>query len=125
MKKLSGHYCRIGGRRRPNEEFSRRGHQIHVCKDCARMPKEEREAIEQEEEIFQYLRQSHISNKNIARLEELAGSSKERIAEHAALVLEIARIKPYKRKRLKTLARTRRDLLMKLEDTGLIFAHHW
>jgi len=66
-----------------------------------------------------------ISNKNIARLEELAGSSKERIAEHAALVLEIARIKPYKRKRLKMLARTRRDLLMKLEDTGLIFAHHW
>ncbi len=89
------------------------------------MPKEEREAIEQEEEIFNYLRQSHISDKNIARLKELTESSNERIAEHAALVLEIARIKPYKRKRLKVLARTRRDLLEKLEDTGLIFAHHW
>ena len=88
------------------------------------MPKEVREAIEQEEEIFQYLRQSHISAKNVARLEELAASSNERIAEHAALVLEIARIKPYKRRRLKVLARTRRDLLEKLEDTGLIFAHH-
>jgi uncharacterized protein (DUF4415 family) len=103
----------------------RKGRQIHVCKECARMPKEEREAIEQEEEIFHYLRQSHISDKNVARLKELAGSSNERIAEHAALVLEIARIKPYKRKRLKVLARTRRDLLDKLEDTGLIFAHHW
>ncbi len=89
------------------------------------MPSEERIAIEQEEEIFNYLRQSHISKKNVARLEELEGSSNERIAEHAALVLEIARIKPYKKWRLKVLARSRRDLLEKLEDTGLIFAHHW
>ena len=38
------------------------------------MPKEEREVIEQEEKIFQYLWQSHISNKNMARLKELTGS---------------------------------------------------
>ena len=82
------------------------------------MPKVKREAIKHEE-------QSHISAENVARLEELAGSSNERIVEHAALVLEIARIKPYKRKRLKVLAQTRRDLLEKLEVTGLIFAHHW
>lgn len=89
------------------------------------MPKEEREAIEQEEEIFQYLRQSHISGKNMARLKELSESANKRIVEHATLVLEIARIKPFKRRRLKVLARTRRDLLKKLEDTGLIYAHHW
>ena len=89
------------------------------------MPKEEREAVEQEEEIFQYLRQSHISKKNVTRLKELSESSNRRIAEHAALVLEIARIKPYKKRRLKVLARTRRDLLKKLEDIGLIYAHHW
>ena len=87
------------------------------------MPKEKREAIEQEEEIFQYLRQSHISAKNVARLKELTRSSNEQIADHAALVLEIARIKPYKRKRLKVLARARRDLLEKLEDSGLILVH--
>ena len=89
------------------------------------MPKEEREAIEQKEEIFQYLRQSHISARNVARLKKLTESSNERIVEYAAIVLEIAEIKPYKRRRLKVLARTRRDLLEKLEDTGLIFAHHW
>ena len=89
------------------------------------MPKEEREAIEQEEEIFRYLQQSHISDKNVARLRELTESSNERIAEHAALVLEIARVKPYKRRRLKVLARTRKDLLDKLKDTGLIYAHNW
>ena len=89
------------------------------------MSKEERQAIEQEKEILNYMRQSHISKKNVTRLKELAGSPNERIAEHAALVLEIALIKPYKRRRLKVLARNRRDLLEKLEDTGLIFAHHW
>ena len=89
------------------------------------MPKEERKTIEQEDEIFNYLRQSHISGKNVARLKKLAGSTNERIVEHAALVLEIARIKTYKRRRMQVLARTRRDLLEKLEDTGLILAHHW
>ena len=67
---------------------------------------------------------AHISGKNVARLKVLAESSNRRIAEHAALVLEIARIKPYKRRRLKVLAEKRRDLLEKLEDTGLIDAHH-
>ena len=51
------------------------------------MPKEEREAIEQKKEIFNCLRQSHISANNVARLEELAGSSNERITEHAAPVV--------------------------------------
>lgn len=125
MKKRRGHYCRICGRRLPTEKFSAKGHGFHICKECAQMPKEKREVIEQEEEIFQYLRQSHISNKNMARLKELAGSSNQQIAEQAALVHEIARVKPYKRKRLKVLARTRKDLLDKLEDTGLILAHHW
>ena len=125
MKKRSGHYCQICDRRRPNEKFSGKGHKIHVCKDCARMPKEEREVIEQEEEIFDYLRQSHISKKNVTRLRELAESSSRRVAEHAALVLEIARIKPYKKRRLKVLAEKRIDLLKKLKDTGLIDAHDW
>ena len=86
---------------------------------------EEREAIEHGEEIFNYLRQSHISSKNISRLKELAESPSEEIAEQARLVLEVASIKPYKKRRLKVLARERRDLLHKLEETGLILAHHW
>ena len=89
------------------------------------MSKVDREAIEQEKEIIGYLQQAHISGKNIALLKELTESTNTQIAEHSALVLEIARVKPYKRRRLKVLARTRRDLLKKLEDTGLIYAHHW
>ena len=88
------------------------------------MPKEEREAIEQANEIFDYLRQSHISPKNVSRLRVLAGSANERTAELARIVLEVAEVRPYKRRRLSILARERRDLLMKLEETGLIAAHH-
>jgi len=39
-------------------------------------------------------------------------------------MLEVAQVKPYKKRRLKVLAWERRDLLQKLEDTGLILAHH-
>ena len=125
MKKRRGHHCRICGSLRPNEAFSGKGHRTHVCKRCARLPKEEREEIECEDEIFKYLRQSHISDKNVSRLRKLAASPNERIAELAKIVLEVAEIKPYKKKRLKELARKRRDLLQKLEETGLIMAHGW
>ena len=88
------------------------------------MPKEKREAIEREDEIFGYLQQSHISAKNIARLRKLVLSDNERISEMAGIVLEVAEEKPHKKRRLKVLAQKRRDLLKKLEETGLIFAHH-
>lgn len=125
MEKRRGHYCRICHSQRPNEAFSGKGHQIHICKRCVRLPKEERDQIVYEDEIFNFLRQSHISDKNISRLQKLAASPYERIAELAGIVLEVAKIKPYKQRRLKELARNSRDLLQKLEDTGLIMAHHW
>jgi hypothetical protein len=89
------------------------------------MPKEEREMIEQEIEIYNYLKQSHISKKNVARLKILASTNNSRIAELAQIVLEVAEIKPYKKRRLKVLAQERRDLLNELEETGLIYAHHY
>jgi len=120
-----GHYCRLCGRIRPNERFSGNGHRIHVCNDCAKMPKADRDAIEQEEEICGFMRQSHISDKNIARLRALSASDNSRIADLASLLLDVAKVKPYKKRRLKVLARERRDLLEALERTGLIHVHHW
>ena len=119
-----GHYCRICGRTRANEKFSGKGHRNHICKDCARLPKEHLEAVDQEQEIFRYLNQSHISDKNLRRLRTLASSGQTRIAELAAIVIEVAGVKPYKKRRLKVLARQRPDLLDALNRTGLIFAHH-
>jgi hypothetical protein len=123
-KKRQGHYCRICGNQKPNEAFSGKGHKIHVCKVCSRKPKNERDSIEHKEEIYNFLCQSHISKKNIARLKSLIDSSDREVAYLASIVLEVAMVKPYKKKRLVVLAKERRDLLDKLDETGLIVAHH-
>jgi hypothetical protein len=118
-----GHYCRICGGERPNEQFSGKGHRIHVCKHCQKLPKSQRRAIEDRDDILGFLQQSHISKKNLARLEKLAKSEEPRLARLAAIVLELARVTPYKRRRFKILARNHRDLLRKLSETGLVFVN--
>jgi len=42
----------------------------------------------------------------------------------AEIVLEVAKVKPHKRRRLRFLTKERRDLFEKLEATGLIYAHY-
>jgi hypothetical protein len=120
-----GHYCRICGRERPNEQFSGKGHKSHVCRRCQAKPKAERQAIEDQDDIFEFLKQSHISEKNVIRLGQIAKSDNPRAASLAEIVLEVARIKPYKTRRLKFLAQKHPELLRKLQDTGLVFAHTW
>ena len=105
-----GHYCRICGRSRPNEKFSGRGHRIHVCKECHRLPREERECIELSEQLHGFLDQSNISDKNVARLKSLAGHKDHQIANLAALILEIALVLPGKRNRWLKLAQRHRPL---------------
>ena len=94
-----GHYCRICGRERPNEQFSGKGHRTHVCKECARMPKEQRRVIEAEEEIFGFMSQTHISDRNISRLQTLAASPIRRISELATPMLEVAMYSPRKKRK--------------------------
>lgn len=89
------------------------------------MPKDRRETIEHKEEIFGILKQSHISAKNVSRLNNLRSSADNEVSQLASIVLEIAEVVPYKKRRLAKLAHDRRDLLMKLESTGLIWAHHF
>jgi hypothetical protein len=91
-----GHYCRICGRERPNEQFSGKGHKTHVCKRCQGKPKTERRAIEDQNDVFGFLKQSHISEKNVIRLGQMAKSGNPQVASLAEIVLEVARIKPYK-----------------------------
>jgi hypothetical protein len=58
------------------------------------MPKERRDAIEQEQELFGYMAQSHISDKNIERLRKLSSSADARIKDLAQVVLEVALVRP-------------------------------
>ena len=66
-----GHFCRICGRNRPNEKFSGKGHKNHICKQCSSLPAQEIDNIELHDEIFEYLKQSNISKKNLTRLKKL------------------------------------------------------
>ncbi len=125
MSKRQGHFCHVCQSRRPNEAFSGKGHARHVCRECSRMPKEEREAIEHKDEIFGFMLQSHISKKNLKRLRILRDGGNKSIVELAEIVLRVAAVKPYKKKRMKFLAPKHPELLRMLRETGLDIAHHW
>jgi hypothetical protein len=120
-----GHYCRICGRQRPNEQFSGKGHRIHVCKRCQAKPKSERQVIENMDKIFRFMRQSHISERNVVRLEQMVKSENPDVAKLAAIVLRVARVKPYRTRRLKFIAQRHPELLRELEDVGLVPCRSW
>jgi hypothetical protein len=91
------------------------------CVQALQCQAEERApAIEDKDDIFAFLGQSHISEKNVVHLERMAKSDNPQVASLAALVLDVARVKPYKTRRLKFLAQKHPELLGKLRDTGLI-----
>ena len=108
-----GHYCKICGRERPNEQFSGKGHRTHVCKQCAAMPKEQRRVIEAEEEIFGFMAQTHISDRNMSRLHTLAASPIRRISELATPMIEVVTSSLRKKSRgSSVLSRAMRDKIV-------------
>lgn len=94
-----GHGYQSCGRTRPNERFSGKGHRTHVCQDCARPPKPQRDAIDQAREVSGYLTQSRISEQNLARLRTPAAQAARSVAELAAVVIAVAEIPPGPRSR--------------------------
>ncbi len=115
-----GFTCRVCGKRKPKQAFPGKGRRGYICLDCAKVPLGLRISSQQEEEIFHYMRQARITDETIARLQVLQASTKEKVAHLAALVLEVARIKPYRKGRLKELARENPELLEKLRQAELV-----
>ncbi len=117
-----GRSCKICGRYQANEKFSGKGHKVHICKVCKKLPKEKLTRILQINEITGFLDQSHISPKNMKRLRELSLIENCDVAERAQLVMEVAEFHPHKKRRLKMLSQKRSRLLYKLKEKGLIFS---
>ncbi len=115
-----GRFCILCESIRPNEAFGGKGERARICRKCRRMPREKQDALKHEREIHGFLEQSHISKENVARLRALASSRNTRIANLAAVVLEVAIVTPYRRRRISTLARQSRDVLTRMEQAGLI-----
>jgi hypothetical protein len=83
-------------------------------------PSAANDALKCEREIVSILKQSHVSDKNLARLRALASAPDAFIANLAAVVLDESVVTPYRRRRFRILARQRRDLLQRMEESGLI-----
>lgn len=115
-----GRFCILCSRIRPNEAFGGKGVRARICRKCRRIPREQRDALLREREILGFLEQSRISPKNLIRLRALGRSENPRIADLACLVLEVGALTPYRRRRIRTLARERRDVLKRMEEVGLI-----
>jgi sugar phosphate isomerase/epimerase len=105
---------------RPNEAFGGKGRRARICRKCRRMPREKQDALLREREILGFLEQSHISAKNLGRLRTLARSDNYRIVDLAVLVLDVGVATPYRRRRIRILAREHRDILKRMEAAGLI-----
>jgi len=74
------------------------------------MPREKRDRIEHLDELTDFLNQSNISARNIQRLKTLAAHPDSEIQRLATLVLDVARVHPFKRRRWRHLAARHRDL---------------
>ena len=83
------------------------------------MPREERDRVDRLNELDNFLNQSLISPKNIARLEVLTQHGGGEVRELAKLLLEVARLTPHKRRRWKILAQKDPILLSKVKPLCL------
>jgi len=108
---MSGHYCWVCKRYRANNQFSRKGHARRVCRQCDRRPASEIEQIGLIDHMSGFLRQSIISRKNIEQLRKLCSDSRPEVQCRARVMLEVARLRPGKRRRLKYLAQNHPQLL--------------
>lgn len=104
---------------RPNEAFSGRGHRRHLCKQCARRPRAERESVRAEMDLFGFLQQRNISAKNTTRLESLCEFDDPDVRQLAKIVLEVATVAPRRRKRVGYLRQHHPDLYLQLVRLGI------
>jgi len=119
VKKRHGHYCWLCGCRRPNEAFSGKGRRRHLCRRCSRRPRNEREKIRAEINVYGFMEQKNISSKNIARLRSLCEFPEESVRHLAKVVLDVATVAPRRRKRQGFLYHNHPELYARLVDLGI------
>ena len=99
-----GHYCYFCGESKPNEAFSGKGHRQHLCRDCRSIPAAERKEWELFGRMHDLMDQSRISKKNVTWLKSLLEHSNESVRAHAQLLLALAEVAPYRKKRYQRIA---------------------
>lgn len=82
-----GHYCKICGEYKVNEEFSGKGHIAHICKSCAKLPAEE----QAEQMTLTRLSNlpAYLSKAKIAWLKKKCDDRRENVRELANSVYDL------------------------------------
>jgi hypothetical protein len=115
-----GRYCHVCHRNRPHERFGGKGYRSYVCDRCRKLPRIDQQRVLFADEVFGFLAQSNISAKNIARLQVIEGFEVEAVARQAAVVRQIALVKPHKRRRWRFLRENHPELFQQAIDVRLI-----
>ena len=121
--------CKVCNKTRCISYFKGEWRAKGICHDCVNaMPARRRwRAIES---VSRYLEQRNISERNIAHVEEMCEHEDAEVSNMAKFVLEVARVKPHRRRRLRFLAEHHPHLYLQyyefFPDTGeFIFIEHY
>ena len=120
-RRKKGHYCWVCGEHLANERFSGKGHKKHICKECFKLSKDDLDAIEKVRELVAYWEQKNLSKKNINRIKNLAEDTNTEVSELAQVMLEVACITRYRKKRIQRILSQKQELIPRLEEVGLFF----
>ena len=116
-----GNFCWMCERIRPNEAFSGRNHGRHLCRECARLPKSERDQKDRLSALWNMLcRQSNISPANVRTAAAWALEGNAEVAALAQLVADMGRVHPHRKKRLPYIQRNVPALWHRMIAAGLV-----
>ena len=115
-----GNWCWVCNSVLPNEKFSGKGHHRHVCKSCAKLPKDELQRISDEKFLHTILNQKVISIKNINMIKKILVKYSGKMREQAEAILQVTEVRPYKKKRMGFLYYNHRELFDRCVGLGLI-----
>lgn len=116
-----GHWCWVCGRILANERFSGKGHARHICKECSKLPKEDIQKESDSRFLYQILfKQRRISPKNIKMLRAMSEKYTGELQAQAEAVLELAQIRPHKKKRMGYIYFNHRELFDRLVKLNII-----
>jgi hypothetical protein len=116
-----GHLCYYCGESKSNEAFSGQGHRRHLCRACHAIPAAEREEAELWGRLHDLMDQSNISKKNIVWLKSLLDHSNQSIQALAQLILHVAELAPFRKKRYQRIAVASTKLLQLCIDADLLY----
>jgi len=102
-KRYRGHYCKVCNQILPNEKFTGRGHNAHICKKCTQKPVEQRS----EEIILNRINRWHgnmsLPRENRRKLEKYSRSPRENIRLAALDALNISKTYSFYKRRKRSI----------------------